>query len=387
MTQDQKPQGEKGSIELLTEMLEQGVKGEQPYAKVIKKEVFPRLAKAAGWRDVDGDSGHFVSKTNTHIFINKVAKDPRTGSPLINPATDTRMIPDLVIVGRGEITIIDHVWEGSDRHLEKTAGYAKALEKAWRLPVKRWDDFDLARRSFVQARARPESLARRRLAEQTANALWRESQRQSQQGRLQYSRAAARRPTSGAAKAGPAGRGAALFLLALELAKLVVQAVEAFKGPDPGNAKLTADLKLKLSQLQKAEEAEGRLLIAVLKSKVRPDEVLRAEAKDVFEANEQRMQDFESMFWWEFVSVDREDYAERANLASTTRLSASVVANNLFPDLAKGLECPYEDGSLEALQWVTNTLDIQQTFRKLSEEASREYLELAVKARAQPNDK
>jgi hypothetical protein len=160
-----------------------------------------------------------------------------------------------------------------------------------------------------------------------------------------------------------------------------------FKGPDPGNAKVAADLKLKLSQWQKAEEADGRLLLAVLKTKVRPDEVLRAEAKDVFEANEQRMQDFESMFWWEFVSVDREDYAERANLAVTTRLSASVVANNLFPDLAKGLECPYEDGSLEALQWVTNTLDIQQTFRKLSEEASREYLEMAVKARAQQNDK
>ena len=99
------------------------------------------------------------------------------------------------------------------------------------------------------------------------------------------------------------------------------------------------------------------------------------------------MQDFESMFWWEFVSVDKEDYAERANLALTTRLSASVVANNLFPHLAKGLECPYEDGSLEALQWVTNTLDIQQTFRKLSEEASREYLEMAVKARAPQNDK
>ena len=387
MPQDQTPQGEKGSIELLTEMLEQGVKGEQPYAKVIKKEVFPRLAKAAGWRDVDGDSGHFVSKTNTHIFINKVAKDPRTGSPLINPATDTRMIPDLVIVGRGEITIIDHVWEGTDRHLQKTAGYAKALEKAWGLPVKRWDDFDIARKSFVQARLRPESLARRRLAEQTANALWRESQRQSQQCRVQYGRAAARRTMSGAPKSSPTGRGAALFLLALELAKLVVQAVEAFKGPDPGNAKVAADLKLKLSQLQKAEEADGRLLIAVLKTKVRPDDVLRAEAKDVFEANEQRMQDFESMFWWEFVSVDREDYAERANLALTTRLSASVVANNLFPDLAKGLECPYEDGSLEALQWVTNTLDIQQTFRKLSEEASREYLEMAVKARAQPNDK
>jgi hypothetical protein len=42
---------------------------------------------------------------------------------------------------------------------------------------------------------------------------------------------------------------------------------------------VTADLKLKLSQLQKAEEADGRLLIAVLKTKVRPDEVLRAEAK------------------------------------------------------------------------------------------------------------
>jgi hypothetical protein len=387
MTQDQKTQEEKSSIELLTEMLEQGVKGEQPYAKLVKREVFPRIAKAAGWSEVDKDEGHFVSKTNIHLFINKAANHPRTGSPLINPATDRRMIPDLVIVGRGEITVIDHVWEGTSHHLEKTAGYAKALEKAWGLPVKRWDDFDIARRSFVKERARPEILARRRLAEHTANALWRESQRQSQQRRLQYSRAAARRTMPGASKSTPAARGAALFLLAIELAKLVVQAMEAFKEPDPGNAKLTADLKMKLNQLQKAEEAEGCILIPVLKTKVRPDEVLRAEAKDQFELNEQRIADFESMFWWEFVGVERDDYAERANLASTTRLSASVVARNLFPDLAKGLECPYEDGSLDALRWVTDILDIQQTFRKLSEKASNEYLEMFAKARAQQSDK
>lgn len=386
MTQDQRQEG-KSSIELLTEMLEQGVKGEQPYAKLLKREVFPHIAKAAGWTEVKGDEGHFVSKTAIHLFMNKVAKHPKTGSPLIDPATDRRMIPDLVIVGRGEITIIDHVWEGTKEHLEKTAGYAKALEKAWGLPVKRWDDFDIARRSFVKERARLEILARRRLAEQTANALWRESQRQSQQRRLQYSRAAARRTMPGASKSTPATRGAALFLLAIELAKLAVQAVEAFKEPDPGNATLAANLKMKLNQLQKAEEVEGRILIPVLKTKVRPDDVLRTEPKDQFELNEQRIEDFESMFWWEFVSIARDDYAERANLALTTRLSASVVANNLFPDLVKGLECPYEDGSLDALRWVTDLFDIQQTFRMLSENASKEYLEMFAKARAQQSDK
>jgi hypothetical protein len=92
MTQDQKTQEERSSIELLTEMLEQGVKGEQSYAHLLKREVFPRIAKAAGWSEID--EGHFVSKTNIHLFINKVANHPRTGSSLINPATDRRMIPD-----------------------------------------------------------------------------------------------------------------------------------------------------------------------------------------------------------------------------------------------------------------------------------------------------
>src|SRR4051794_39707705 len=88
MPQDQKTEEEKSSVQSLMEMLEQGVKGEQPYARLIKNEVFLRITKAAGWRE--DDNGHFVSKTNIHIFINKIAKHPKTGLPLINPATDAR---------------------------------------------------------------------------------------------------------------------------------------------------------------------------------------------------------------------------------------------------------------------------------------------------------
>jgi hypothetical protein len=86
------------------------------------------------------------------------------------------------------------------------------------------------------------------------------------------------------------------------------------------------------------------------------------------------------------VSVERDDYAERANLADITRLSASIVAKNLFPDLARLLQCLYEDGSFDSLRWVTDLLSIQQTFMKVSEQASKEYLEMFTKARAQWSD-
>jgi hypothetical protein len=364
-----------GSIESLMRMLDQRVTGERPYATAIKQEVFVSIASSAGWRKVD--DGYFLSGAGTHIFINKIAKDPRTGLPLINPATNKEMIPDLVIVTKTGITVIDHVWQGSPRHLQKTQGYAEALERAWRLPVTYWADFDIARKFKEQER-----LARTRQVELTANSLWRESRRQSQQQRFQLTRAASRRSVFAASKVTSAGRWGALFLLGLEVAKLVVQGFEAFKSPDMGSARVAGDFRASLRQLQKSEEEEGRVLVPVLKTKAQPDDFLYADTRDPFELNERRVAEFESMFWWEFVSVEGTDYAERAKHALTTRLSASVIANNLFPRLAASLECPFPDGSLEALQWATDKIDILRTFRALSEEASKEYLALISRARA-----
>jgi hypothetical protein len=96
---------------------------------------------------------------------------------------------------------------------------------------------------------------------------------------MNASHTAARQTIACASRSSPAARGAAIFLLALELAKFVVQAVEAFKEPDAGNAKLSVELKMKLDQLQKTEEAEGRFLIPVLKVKVRPDDVIAQSRK------------------------------------------------------------------------------------------------------------
>ncbi len=122
------------------------LRGEQAHARVIKQDTIPHIAKAAGWKELE--PGHYVTKDGTEIFVNKLAKHPKTGQPLINEVTDKRMIPDLVIVSRkkGEegISVIDHVWEGSEKHLKKTDGYAKALEKAYGLPVKEKYDFDFA---------------------------------------------------------------------------------------------------------------------------------------------------------------------------------------------------------------------------------------------------
>jgi hypothetical protein len=147
MANDGRSQEGQGSIASLMKMLEQGVTGERPYATAIKEKVFDRIAAAAGWRKVD--DGYFVSNAGTYIFINKVAKHPQTGTPLIDPATDTRMIPDLVIVTRSGITVVDHVWRGNPQHLQKTKGYAEALEKAWGLPVTRWGDFDIAKKISI----------------------------------------------------------------------------------------------------------------------------------------------------------------------------------------------------------------------------------------------
>src|SRR5262245_8596408 len=106
----------------------------------------------------------------------------------------------------------------------------------------------------------------------------------------------------------PRGTSSALFFLSS-------QGLEAFKGPDIGNVRLAGDFRARLRQLQKSEEAEGHVLIPVLKTKTRPDHALYADTRDPFELNERAMAEFESMFWWEFVSVDSADYAERAKHA------------------------------------------------------------------------
>ena len=89
------------------------------------------IGPAAGYHQKE--DGYFVSKSGTHVFIinNKMAKHPQTGTPLINPNTDKAMIPDLVIVTKQTITVIDHVYKGSELHLKKTEGYIKALKEAW----------------------------------------------------------------------------------------------------------------------------------------------------------------------------------------------------------------------------------------------------------------
>jgi hypothetical protein len=139
----------KAAFASLIERLEQGVAGERPYTADIKQG-WERIALAAGWRK-KGD-GHFVSNAGTEVFVNKVAKHPQTGTPLINLNTDTTMIPDLVIVTRKEITVVDHVWKGSERHLNKTKGYVQALENAWSRPrSNHWGDFDIAKKiDFVK---------------------------------------------------------------------------------------------------------------------------------------------------------------------------------------------------------------------------------------------
>jgi hypothetical protein len=141
---------------------------------------------------------------------------------------------------------------------------------------------------------------------------------------------------------GAGGRVIAGLLLLIELGGLVIELCSSQKGAAGGG---DDEIRFSLEQLREKEIAEGRMLVPVLKVDVRLPEVLRAQAEDTDEVNRQLLEDFHQQVYWEFESVDMDDYERQMLLAQITHHSALVASQNIFPRYRSAM-WPTSDGDI-----------------------------------------